>query len=60
MAFSQTCFRVESGYLSFLEGYRGAEHNGKCLKTLAFTVFEIPHNILSKHIFAYKVGFFLS
>ena len=29
MAFSQTCFRVESGFLSFLEVFLGAEHNGK-------------------------------
>ena len=29
-----------------------AEHNGKGLKALAFTISEIPHNIFSKHIFA--------
>ena len=27
MAFSQTCFRVESGFLSFLDVFMGAEHN---------------------------------
>ena len=40
--------------------FRGAEHNGICLKTLTFTVSEIHHIILSKHIFAYKVAFFHS
>ena len=29
-----------------------AEHNGKGLKALAFTISEIPHSIFSKHIFA--------
>ena len=29
-----------------------AEHNGKGLKDLAFTISEILHSILSKHIFA--------
>ena len=58
MAFFQTCFRVESGFLSFLEVFRDAEHNGKCLRTLTFTVSEILHSILSKHIFAYKVALF--
>ena len=38
MTFFQTCLRVESGFLSFLEIFRGAEHNGKCLKTLTFTM----------------------
>ena len=51
MAFSQTCFRVESGFLSFLEVFRGAECNGKCFKNLTFTVSEIHHSILDKHIF---------
>ena len=46
MVFSQTCFREESGFLSFLEVFRGAEHNGKGLKALAFTVFEIANSIL--------------
>ena len=48
MAFSQTCFMGESGFLSFLEGFRGAEHNGKGLITPIFTVSEIHHSILSK------------
>ena len=60
MAFSQTCFRVESGFLSFLEVFRGAEHNGKCLKNLTFTVSEIHHSIFSKPISAYKLIFFHS
>ena len=34
-----------------------AEHNGKGLKALAFTVSEIPHNIFTKHTFAEKVAF---
>ena len=29
-----------------------AEHNGKGLKALTFTISEIPHCIFSKHIFA--------
>ena len=29
-----------------------AEHNGKDLKALAFTISEIPHSIFSKCIFA--------
>ena len=29
-----------------------AEHNGKGLKALAFTISQIPHSIFSKHIFA--------
>ena len=29
-----------------------AEHNGKGLKALAFTMYEIPNSIFSKHIFA--------
>ena len=37
-----------------------AEHNGKGLKALAFTISEIPHSIFSKHIFAWKVAFFCS
>ena len=32
----------------------GAEHNGKGLKALAFTISEIPYSIFSKHIFAKK------
>ena len=32
--------------------FRGAEHNGKDLKALAFTISEIPHSIFSKHISA--------
>ena len=36
-----------------------AEHNGKGLKALALTISEIPHSIFSKHIFAYKVVFFV-
>ena len=32
--------------------FGGAEHNGKGLKALAFTISEIPHSIFSKHIFA--------
>ena len=38
---------------------RDAEYNGKGLKALAFTVFEIPHSILGAHIFAEKVDFLL-
>ena len=38
--------------------FRGAEHNGKGLQALAFTISEIPHSIFSKHIFADKVAFF--
>ena len=37
--------------------FRGAEHNGKGLKALAFTISEIPYSIFSKHIFADKVAF---
>ena len=28
----------------------GAEHNGKILKALAFTISEVPHSIFSKHM----------
>ena len=35
----------------------GAEHNGKGLKALAFTIFEIPHSIFTKHIFVLESGF---
>ena len=35
-----------------------AEHNGKGLKALAFTISEIPYNIFSKHIVAENVAFF--
>ena len=34
-----------------------AEHNGKGLKALAFTVSEILHSIFSKHVIALKVAF---
>ena len=37
-----------------------AEHNGKGLKALEFTISGIPHSIFSKHIFAEKVAFFHS
>ena len=40
--------------------FRGAEHNGKGLKALAFTISEIPQSIFSKHIFAEKVASFHS
>ena len=60
MAFFKTCLRVEISFLSFLEVFRGAEHNGIGLKTLTFTVSEIHHSILSKHTFDYKVAFFHS
>ena len=40
--------------------FQGAEHNGKGLKALTCTIFEIPHSIFSKHIFAKKVAFFHS
>ena len=40
-----------------LVSFQGAEHNGKGLKALAFTVSEISHSIFSKHIFADKVAF---
>ena len=35
----------------------GAEHNGKGLKALAFTVSEIPHSIFWKHVLAPESGF---
>ena len=37
-----------------------AEHNGKGLKALAFTISEILYSIFSKHIFDKKVVFFHS
>ena len=37
-----------------------AEHKGKGLKALTFTISEIPHSIFSKHIFTFKVAFFCS
>ena len=37
-----------------------AEHNGKGLKALAFTVSEILHSIFLKHVLAEKMAFFHS
>ena len=52
-SFSQnSCFRVESGFLSFLDVFMGAEHNEKGLKALAITISEILYSIFTKHIFA--------
>ena len=57
--FLKTHLCIESGFLlclelqkSLLVSFRGAEHNGKGLKALAFTTSEIPVSIFSKHIFA--------
>ena len=52
MAFSQTCISLETGFLSFVEVFRGAEYNGKGLKALALTISDILYNIFSTHIFA--------
>ena len=59
-AFSQNMFLLRK-WLSFIPRtpvspyklvFRGAEHNGKGLKALTFTVSEIIHCIFSKHVLA--------
>ena len=61
-AFSQNTFMLRK-WLSFVprtpeiptsKSFQGAEHNGKGLKALPFTISEIPHSIFSKHILLRK------